>query len=399
MSALDRVTNGSRNERLEESWVGVSSQPSSSSLSSAATDEIVTTGLRVQYDTSNRRRRRFRPSARAHLDLSLRPSSAGSSQEEYEESGSESDRIMTSSNEGILQHPQPSNPRLSAPQQYSSASEAASDDDDEYENSTTIGVAVEPVFTPQPNAFSHPPSSESDQPNQSAPQSYFPTPRTAGRTPSQRHSYPSQRQRQQHAPFNMISPSYQADHDAALRASLSTLLSCAAAARGLPKEAQAGSRGVPSNRIEPSTLRIVPESVVMGRTQDDDARKPRSYAKAAGHTSASSSNASLPIVSTQGKGKRKASNSKDRRSSKKTRGATIDEMVSPTLLTWVVSAGVVVLVSAIGFSAGYTIGKEIGRAEVGTIGGSEGAGCGKEGMKGGFRRLRWGSGSTSSIRA
>ncbi|KAI9722704.1 MAG: hypothetical protein M1812_001635 [Candelaria pacifica] len=399
MSAFDRVTNSSRTERLEESWVGVSSQPSSSSLSSAATDEIVTTGLRVRYDPSNRRRRRPRPSAPTHSNIPPRPSSAGSSQEEYEESESESDRIMTSSNEGLVQRHHASNLGLSAPQQYSSASEAASDDEDDHENSTTIGVAVEPVFTPQPNAFSHPPTSASNQQNQSVPQSYFPPPRTAGRTPSQRHSFPSQHQRQQHAPFNMISPSYQADHDAALRASLSTLLSCAAAARGLPKDHQTRTRGGPSNRIEPSSLRIVPESVAMGRTQEDHTRKPRSYSKAAGHLSASSSSASLSAPPTQDKGKRKASSSKDRRSTKKTRGATVDEMVSPTLLTWVVSAGVVVLVSAIGFSAGYTIGREVGRAEVGAVGGGEGAGCGKEAMKGGLRRLRWGSGSTSSIRA
>lgn len=384
---------------MAESWVGISSQPSSSSLSSAATDEVVTTGLRVQYDSHGRRRRRLRPSAPTPSSLPPPASSTGSSQEEYEESESESDRIMTSSNEGILERPNQSNHGPLASHPYSSASENASDDEDDHENSTAVGVAVEPVFTPQPNAFSHPPSSASHRQNHSAPQSYFPAPRSAGRTPSQRHSYPSQRQRQQHAPFNMISPSYHADHDAALRASLSTLLSCAAAARGIPKDDQARTRGGPSNRIEPSALRIVPESVAMGRTKEDDTRKPRSYANATGHTSASSSSASLPIYSSHDKGKRKASSSKDRRSSKKTRSATIDEMVSPTLLTWVVSAGVVVLVSAIGFSAGYTMGREVGRAEVGTLGGGEGADCGKEAMKGGLRRLRWGSGSTSSIRA
>lgn len=307
---------------------------------------------------------------------------------------------MTSSNEGILQHANQPNLGLRALHPYSSASEAASDDEDDIESSTALGPVTEPVFTPQPNAFSHPPSSISQRQNHSAPQSYFPAPRSADRMPGQRNAYRDQRQRQQHAPFNMISPSYQADHDAALRASLSTLLSCAAAARGLPKETQAGTSGVgPSNRIEPSSLRIVPESVAMGRRKKENTRRPRSHSKVFGNGSASSSEAGLPFSPSQHKGKRKASSSKDGRSVKKTRSTTIDEMVSPTLMTWVVSAGVVVLLSAIGFSAGYTIGKEVGRAEVGTVGGSEGAGCGKEAMKGGLRRLRWGSGSASSIRA
>lgn len=62
-------------------------------------------------------------------------------------------------------------------------------------------------------------------------------------------------------------------------------------------------------------------------------------------------------------------------------------------MTWVVSAGVVVLFSAISFSAGYAIGKEVGRWEAGAAGG-EGVVCGKE-VGRGLRRLRWGGGSGS----
>jgi hypothetical protein len=98
------------------------------------------------------------------------------------------------------------------------------------------------------------------------------------------------------------------------------------------------------------------------------------------------------------------SSSKDRRIAKKARKTSpmMIEEISPTLLTWVVSAGVVVLVSAIGFSAGYVVGKEAGHAEaMGQIGaaGSEAGRCGKEaaaGIKGtglGLRKLRWGSGA------
>src|SRR5213078_2835167 len=94
-----------------------------------------------------------------------------------------------------------------------------------------------PMFTPQPNAFSHPPRQGG---------SYFPP--TDSRQP-----WPQRPTRQ---------PSYnnQADHDAALRASLTTLLSIgAAAARGLPKREE---RLAPSH--EPMGLRLVPESELMG---------------------------------------------------------------------------------------------------------------------------------------
>lgn len=65
-------------------------------------------------------------------------------------------------------------------------------------------------------------------------------------------------------------------------------------------------------------------------------------------------------------------------------------MVSPTLMTWVVSAGVVVLFSAISFSAGYAIGKEVGMMEVGAGGGGEGVICGRE-VGRGLRKLRLGT--------
>lgn len=75
-------------------------------------------------------------------------------------------------------------------------------------------------------------------------------------------------------------------------------------------------------------------------------------------------------------------------------------------MTWVISAGVVVLFSAISFSAGYVLGREIGRLESGQ--GMYGAGisdpgtsgCGKEAVKGGLRRFRWiGGGVGSGINA
>lgn len=82
-----------------------------------------------------------------------------------------------------------------------------------------------------------------------------------------------------------------------------------------------------------------------------------------------------------------------------------EELISPTLASWMISAGVVLVFSAISFSAGYAWGREVGRIEgefgLTGAGAGAGAGCGQEAMRGsgtGLRRLRWSSG-TSSVRA
>jgi hypothetical protein len=63
------------------------------------------------------------------------------------------------------------------------------------------------------------------------------------------------------------------------------------------------------------------------------------------------------------------------------------EEVNPTLMTWFVGASVVVLVSALSFSAGYITGKEAGRAEVLELGvGAGKTGCGKRAMVAGAGR-------------
>lgn len=369
-------------DHYTESWIEVSSRPSSSSLSSAATDDIITTGLRVQHPHARRRHRLGRNEVQAHGALTRAASAAGSSQEEYEESESESDRILNSSNEGIEPRSSQEN---SPPEPISSASDTVPSDvgEDDDEDSTALGVNnKEPCFTPQPNAFSHPP-----QPNatrRSLPSetrgSYFPNARETASRPAAR-SVPDERPRS-HTPYNIISPSHQADHDAALRASLSTLLSCAAAARGLPKREQVvQNTRRQSSRPEPLSIRMVPESAIMGHDATG-------YEVAARRNSSTSS-----VQASYGKGKRKASTSKDRREARSKRHASTTEMtVAPTLMTWVVSAGVVVLFSAISFSAGYTIGREVGRMEVGMS--PRQGGMGNKEMGRGLRRLRWGSAST-----
>jgi len=72
----------------------------------------------------------------------------------------------------------------------------------------------------------------------------------------------------------------------------------------------------------------------------------------------------------------------------------LEETIAPTLLTWIVSAGVVVLVSALTFSAGYALGKEAGRAEAAGLVGQTQRECGKEAS-----RWRWGSGSGIGVGA
>ncbi|KAI4115333.1 MAG: hypothetical protein LQ345_004045 [Seirophora villosa] len=370
-----------------ESWIEVSSQPSSSSLSSAATDD---NPLRLQHDNNFRRRRRLNPQFRSPYHLQARPTSAaGSSQEEYEESESESDRIMTSSNEGLDRQLSdgisPPLPVLSASEPTSSGDNDENDDDDD-ENSTALGIlTTEPVFTPQPNAFSHPPQAAATTHINSTetPASYFQRQRAPPTRPSARSYPPHRTSNRSHTPFNVISPSHQADHDAALRASLSTLLSCAAAARGLPKRdspaLQSPATRPSSNKIEPSTLRMVPESAMFGA---EEAARPRPKERRLSSSS----------LARHDKTKRKASTSRERRDGKKkTRRGGVEELgISPTLLTWVVSAGVVVLFSAMSFSAGYVVGREVGRVEGGVVGGCEGPIGGKEVGKG-LRKLRLGT--------
>jgi hypothetical protein len=108
------------------------------------------------------------------------------------------------------------------------------------------------------------------------------------------------------------------------------------------------------------------------------------------------------------KGKRKASLVKPTgdkaRALKKKRIQAVEEegLISPTLLTWVVSAGVVVLVSVVGFGAGYVIGREVGRQEAMTsLNGTtlvDSTSCGREAVRGGtgsLRRFKWGIGGAA----
>lgn len=192
-----------------------------------------------------------------------------------------------------------------------------------------------------------------------------------------------------------------ADHDEALMASLSTLLSCAAAARGLPKVSQQGasspggpSRGptLSSSRVQLDTLHLVPDQMmaekaptsmqtispdgktttnITGAALSPDhasrSRQPRSTSN-----SRDSSKKRVPsAAAAEAQKKRSSSNSRkvrtrsssprsNRHSSKLT--STLSS-TDASLLTLAFSAGAVIILSAISFSAGYVLGREVGKTE------------------------------------
>ncbi len=409
-----------------ESWVEIASQPSSSSLSSIG-DEIITTGLRVGSHALGPRRKRRLQKQQPHQAAGSSQSSRiaahsaaqgqTSSQEEYDETESEEDQVMTSSAENI----DAPRPRLAA--QQTAIGPAINSDSDDDDKATALGKpSSSPTFRPQPNAFSHPPNHlqhRSHSASASAPH----------RPPFHRPSM-SQRSTRVHggAP-NFMSPASREDNDAVLRASLTTLLSYAAAAQGLSKKDEAAMAG-PSGTgtgLRPSTqpmdLRLVPESGLMAEESPPPPgalHPPQPHNKALARTASNSSAPSSPASTSSRrdaatKGKRTASSAAQTRSTratKKKRTSAVDgdsaaALLSPTLLTWVVSAGVVVLVSVVSFGAGYVIGREVGAQEAAMMGGLSGAegnattACGRELARstsgGTLRRFRWGAGMARSI--
>ncbi|KAH6674034.1 hypothetical protein F5X68DRAFT_214695 [Plectosphaerella plurivora] len=384
--------------RNDDSWVEISSQPSSSSLSSIG-DEIVTTGLRVGNSVAARRRRlNPTPIPRSyHVDQTAIHQGGTSSQEEYDETESEEDRMLASSTENV-QRP--------TYQSFQATEQVDSEDSDDDENATALGRRTnDPVFRPHPNAFSHP--------HGLAQRSYS----TSAATPSHPHSRvrPSLSQRSQtrvsRGPPNFMSPAYRADNDEALRSSLTTLLSCAAAARGLPKYKDAEQQGAPpapagvGPSTQPVELRLMPEDQFMATTPPPvaPASRPKSPTRARAA-------AVTPETTESEKNKRPAApQTRPSRAAKKKKVMLDDSttFISPTLLSWVMGAGVVVLVSVVGFGAGYVIGREVGRQEAFAAGSSAGvnasslatdSSCGREVMRtsGGLRRLRWGASVVAS---
>ena len=400
-----------------DSWIEVSSQPSSSSMSSN-NDDIITTGLRVQQRGPNvDRHRNLRNVTSAPSGYSSRET--GSSQDEYEESESEEDRVLSSSNEEMNRQPtvNPLLPQNRAARGAASSSDDDNDDDDDDDNSTALGTRINASrFVPQPNVFSDPhiarnPSwTRATEPRRSGPSEVS---NSSRRTTIPRNSQSSARssrfgrrpehQRQQHSPYNVISPSHHADHDAALRASLSTLLSCAAAARGLPKSEQPQQSSPGHSRDRQSSFRLVPESVAMGEGESDDGSAPAATTgtqpRKHPHTGPSYLDHATPAPKKRRSSSPKTRSSSHPGSSRKSRRSDSLITNNPTVMTWVLSAGAVVLFSAISFSAGYMLGREVGRMDVDAgmgpgVGGSGLTGDAvskQQAVKGGLKKLRWGS--------
>lgn len=333
------------------------------------------------------------------LSLGDRTASAeGSSQEEYEESESESDRVMTSSNEAAP----PFAPSPLSRHDSSAPSDNTGDEDDDEargdgadESATALdrGTNDNDVFTPQPNAFSHPPSSHSRSPGQAG-GSYFPAAHSSAAKANSR-STSFHLRRKDHPPHNAISQSHKADHDAALKASLSTLLSCAAAARGLPKHDRppSGTQSTPKHDQRLQAQPPPPPSREVAPTRAD-ANDAETAPRRRRNRSRSSTRSAKTSPERRGSKREAArSTSKERRAVKRLRCVGVDEAISPTLMTWVVSAGVIVLVGALSFSAGYSAGRDQGRLETLSANGSgDGAAreCGRQARGGmGLRRRLW----------
>ncbi|KAG6026351.1 hypothetical protein E4U41_001281 [Claviceps citrina] len=430
--------------RFEESWVEVASQPSSSSLSSIG-DEIVTTGLRVRGPPGGRRRRALplRPTTTTTTTTTaaaaaIHPAGTSSqdSHDDCDESDGESDydgKLLASSTE----HGNNTSPQVA---EHVSGAELDSDGgggDDDDDDATALGRAPAgpPVFRPQPNAFSHP-SVNRPRRSQSTTTTTTTTTTTSSMPPHPHSGFtrPSFSQRPQQTRVHrggptFMTPSIREDNDAALRASLTTLLSCAAAARGLPRskdEADADTDAWRASRHgvrpsdQPMELRLLPESELM-QPQPRRRRHPPSpspsTSPAAGAATPSPADKSKRGASAPGRSPRASKKKKvlpatsttsttstsTPPTATSTTSPSEDALLSPTLLTWVVSAGVVVLVSVVGFGAGYVIGREVGRQDArdalsATIGAAnESSQSGRDVIRssGGLRRLRWGAGAVS----
>ena len=385
-----------------ESWVEISSQPSSSSLSSIG-DEVGTTGLGVGQPSAWSRQRRQLNSTRRQGAAAV---TAYSSQEEFDDdTGSEDDNFMTSSGE-----------KLSVPTTPSRQVIHPDTETDENENATALSRRVPdspPAFRPQPNAFSHPPVPPASPPNH---------PHSAVRGGPGGVLNPPRRRSE--GPSFMGTPegANQPDNDAALRASLTTLLSCAAAARGmskdgkeapdvLPVSCRPGSRITPSS--QPMELRLVQEAELLPHAPANITHATTTNTTTASHRTISRRSLSAErstkwrsAIGTSGSTKPAAHRTTSRRKRISTAGGGTlgtttsssppeEVLFNPTLMTWVISAGVVVLVSVVGFGAGYVIGREVGKHEsinsvtTGLNASSSSAiGCGREVMRGSGGTLR-----------
>ncbi|KAF8472521.1 hypothetical protein BDZ91DRAFT_436739 [Kalaharituber pfeilii] len=381
LGGFTRIETRSSHDR-DDAWIEISSQPSDDTYSSP--DDFLTDGLTLSPSRGNIRRRR------KHKRNEILPGRGLS--KAYDNSAddlSEAEIIEASSGPGSSIGELPMAEDLesssSAAGEEESNEEGEIEDYDEEDAGTMLGVGY-----------------KNDQRNNTVTQihsnnSVYEFQRSLQSHPSQSflrhrssHSGPSSGRNLQPHPIT------KADHDEALMASLSTLLSCAAAARGLPKVSQQGTSSpgitsrvpVSSSRVQLDTLQLVPDQVMAEKdirgaavasateTTQVDGRHatsviPESTLHAKRNSTSRDSSKKRALGAQEPKTRSSSRSSRNharhRSSSRSTkRHSKLTSTLSSTdasLLTLAVSAGAVIILSAISFSAGYVLGKEIGKAE------------------------------------
>ncbi|KAK6358508.1 hypothetical protein TWF730_007839 [Orbilia blumenaviensis] len=352
-----------------DSWIEVASQPSDSYTSSSSPeDPILASGLQVQRRKNRARRRRNSTSTAIPA-----ASRAVESSDEYDDDDDDDEDLdgldlnaIESMGSSIT------DPSLSEGEEGSSDEE---DDEDEGEIQPVAGLSsyVSAPLRPQNNF------------------------RTFSRDPPQ------------------------PDHDAALRASLSTLLSCAAGVGSASKPRPNERLGSIQEHARPAPIQTL--SLVTDSEREAMMSAPRrpppppQYRRTVHNPPPPQSplerkrpvSPRRPREEVQATSKHKPK-TKTRRSSKTTAApnATMASTMASisasnmTYLTLAVSAGAVIIVSAISFSAGYALGKEVGRSEMLELGSSGGdivkrAASGTVGKVGG--RIVMSSGMGSGLRS
>lgn len=342
-----------------DSWIDVSSQPSDSQYISSSDDHIITAGLRI---SQNRRKRRG----------TARPTSRPQELLESETSSDEDDNEGEGEDMGTLIHSM-----TMSSDDYSSADDD-DDDDDESDDEASASDTNAKVF----------------------PSSQRPGVPYRRQTPIASSSY-NNRGGRAYLGYNSFAPNHATDHDAALRASLSTLLSCAAAARGLPKSSL--SQTSPGSMSQYQGGRVAVDSLTLVREGGEPSSsnaigKSRSLSITSNATSSASRSPSSEQLAKKG---RKSSSGERKRSSKsaskprqrsRSREETEMSLSNISYMTLAISAGAIVVLSALTFSAGYAFGREAGKGEgglLGTVGRS--AEGGKAVVKGTGRSIRMGT--------
>lgn len=386
IGGFTHIENRSVREKADDSWIEVSSQPSDDTYSSASGNEQVARGAsRLSHRKKRLRRTEIFPGNSA-------PSKA---YDHHADDLSEVEMISSrsaSSMSELSQHEEMGSSSSAAGEEYDSSE---SEEADEEDTGTMLGIGQRAATSRRPAYGSYPGHSVHEfQRNLQNPSQSF----LRHRNP---HSGTSSFRSQ---------PATKADHDEALMASLSTLLSCAAAARGLPKVASqhSGSSASPgmgpsrvapmsSSRVQLDTLQLVPDQVM---SEKDENRKLPGTPEAERSRSRRTSITKTPpneMVRAGAVNNKKRSSPKmsaavtprQRSASPRSRSCLTSALSSAdaSLLTIAFSAGAVILLSAISFSAGYAMGKEVGKTEAEAALGLMGRNAVKEVQRGGTRGL------------